>query len=216
MKRLIIICEGITEQEFCKDVLYRYLQSKDIYIETPLIKKSLGGIVPWQHLKKQIDLHLHEDVYVTTLIDFYGIHETHSFPEWDESKSITDKIERVTFLENAMQNELEDRIKHRFIPYIQLHEFEGLLFNNIETFKTTIPLKEFTGLTELENIINSNDNPELINDGKTTAPSKRLARLIKGYNKVVYGAILAESIGLERLRAKAARFNNWILQLESI
>lgn len=216
MKRLIIICEGETEQEFCKDVLYGYLQKKDIYIETPLIKKSLGGIVPWGDLKKQIDLHLQENVYVTMLIDYYGIQDFHQFPKWEESKSIVNKIERISFLENAMRDEFEDRVKHRFIPYIQLHEFEGLLFNNIETFKTNIPSKELTGLEELENTIDTNDNPELINEGKNTAPSKRLVRLISGYNKIVYGAILAESIGLERLRAKAVRFNGWIQKLESL
>ncbi len=216
MKRLIIICEGETEQEFCKDVLYGYLQKKDIYIETPLIKKSLGGIVPWGDLKKQIDLHLHENVYVTMLIDYYGIQDFHQFPKWEESKSVVNKIERISFLENAMRDEFEDRVKHRFIPYIQLHEFEGLLFNNIETFKTNIPSKELTGLEELENTIDTNDNPELINEGKNTAPSKRLVRLISGYNKIVYGAILAESIGLERLRAKAVRFNGWIQKLESL
>lgn len=216
MKRLIIICEGETEQEFCKDVLYGYLQKKDIYIETPLIKKSLGGIVPWGDLKKQIDLHLQENVYVTMLIDYYGIQDFHQFPKWEESKSIVNKIERISFLENAMRDEFEDRVKHRFIPYIQLHEFEGLLFNNIETFKTNIPSKELTGLEELENTIDTNDNPELINEGKNTAPSKRLMRLISGYNKIVYGAILAESIGLERLRAKAVRFNGWIQKLESL
>ena len=45
MKRIIIINEGPTEQEFCKDVLYPYFSAKDIYIETPTIKSSHGGIV---------------------------------------------------------------------------------------------------------------------------------------------------------------------------
>lgn len=216
MKRLIIICEGETEQEFCKDVLYGYLQNIDIYIETPLIKKSLGGIVPWEYLKKQIDLHLNEDVFVSMLIDYYGIQDYHKFPKWEESKSIVDKIDRLNFLESAMNDELEENIKYRFIPYIQLHEFEGLLFNNIDAFVNNIPLNEIKDIGELKSTISSFANPELINDGKTSAPSKRLGRLISGYNKIVYGAILAESIGLERLRAKAFRFNEWIQKLESI
>lgn len=52
MKRIIIICEGHTEKEFCKTVLASYFQSKNIYIQTPLIKKSKGGIVKWEELKK--------------------------------------------------------------------------------------------------------------------------------------------------------------------
>lgn len=216
MKRLIIICEGETEQQFCKDVLYNHFFSRDIVIETPLIKKSMGGIVAWEHIKSQILLHLKEDVTVTLLIDFYGIKDYHNFSKWAESKTIVNKIDRMTFLENAMKEEIDDRVRFRFIPYIQLHEFEGLLFNNIETFKNIIPENEFTNIRELETTINSNINPELINDGATTAPSKRLERLILGYNKIVYGAVLAEEIGLERIRAKAVRFNDWIAKLESI
>ncbi|MCI1682950.1 MAG: DUF4276 family protein [Bacteroides sp.] len=214
MKRLIIICEGETEQEFCKDVLYQHFQNKDIYIETPLIKKSLGGIVPWKQIKNQILLHLNEkEVFVTLLIDFYGIKDYHRFPKWDESKGIADKIQKMIFLEQAMK---EDISNHRFIAYIQLHEFEGLLFNNIAAFKNNIPQNEITDLTTLEDTINLNPNPELINDGPTTAPSKRLERLIKGYNKVVYGAILATAIGLQNIRNKAVHFNDWITQLENI
>ena len=49
-----------------------------------------------------------------------------------------------------------------------------------------------------------------------TAPSKRLAELIKGYNKVVYGSILAQEIGLEAIRTKSPRFHQWVTLLESI
>lgn len=216
MKRLIIICEGETEQEFCKDVLYNHFIGKNIAIETPLIKKTMGGIVGWKYIKSQILLHLHEDVFVTLLIDYYGIKDHHAFPAWNDAKTIVDKIERMSFLENAMKDDIDERVRFRFIPYIQLHEFEGLLFNNIETFRQNIPEKELTNIRELESMINSTANPELINDGVTTAPSKRLERLILGYNKIVYGAILAEKIGLERLRAKAVRFNEWMTKLENI
>jgi hypothetical protein len=45
MKRIIIICEGPTEQAFCKTNLQVHFQTKGIYIQTPLIKHSRGGIV---------------------------------------------------------------------------------------------------------------------------------------------------------------------------
>ncbi len=47
MKRIIIVCEGETEQEFCKDVLFPHFFRRDILIEHPTIKKSGGGIVAW-------------------------------------------------------------------------------------------------------------------------------------------------------------------------
>ena len=71
MNRLIIVCEGETEQEFCKDVLASYFREKNIYIEYPTIKHSNGGIVPWATLKRQLINHLHEgEVSVSMLIDY--------------------------------------------------------------------------------------------------------------------------------------------------
>jgi hypothetical protein len=218
MKRIIIICEGPTEVEFCKDVLYSHFLGKDILIQTPLIKKSGGGIVPWSILKRQIDNHLlqEKEVFVTTLIDYYGIRDKFQFPEWASSKGIVDKSKRMDLLEKGMKDSIDPSINGRFEPYIQLHEFEGLLFNDMDVFVRQIPLADFNDKTELTNIIASNPNPELINDTPNNAPSYRLMRLIKGYNKIVYGAILAKEIGLTRIRAKSPRFNTWIDRLENI
>ncbi len=218
VKRIIIICEGPTEVEFCKDVLYSYFLAKDIYIQTPLIKKSGGGIVPWSVLKKQIDNHLLQDkeAFVTTLIDYYGIVDKYQFPDWTASKAIADKAKRMDLLEKGMKDSIDPSINVRFEPYIQLHEFEGLLFNDMTVFVKQIPSSDFTNQTELTNTIASNPNPELINDTPNNAPSYRLKRLIKGYNKIVYGAILAKEIGLNKIRAKSPRFNSWIERLENI
>lgn len=218
MKRIIIICEGPTEQEFCKDVLQQNFNKRQIYLHSPAIKKSGGGIVAWGILKKQIENHLSQEkkAYVTTLIDYYGIHPKHQFPGWDSANQIVDKNKRIDFLEKAMKDALEPNLKHRFIPYIQLHEFEGLLFNNIEVFTNNIPDQDFINRLELERTISNYPNPELINDTPQHAPLYRLSKLIKGYNKIVYGAILAESIGLIKIRNKSPRFNNWITGLENI
>lgn len=214
MKRLIIICEGQTEIEFCKDVLFKHFLKKGIIIQTPLIKKSGGGIVTWEALKNQIELHLKEkDVFVTTFIDYYGIPDNYNYPSWDESKKISDRNSRMDFLENAMRNSIN---QNRFIPYIQLHEFEGLLFNNIDIFDQNFNPSELNTRQELVNILNTYPNPELINDSPLTAPSKRLERIITGYSKIVFGSILAEEIGLNNIRAKSPRFHNWIDILENI
>lgn len=218
MKRIIIVCEGQTEQEFCKDVLQPYFNSKNIYLQHPLIKKSGGGLVSWTVLKKQIENHLVQDkeAFVTTFIDYYGIHDRHGFPDWEASKAKTNKSDRMSFLEASMHSTINDSIHHRFIPYLQLHEFEGLLFNDIKVFEDNFRPDEFLNKQELEQTINANPNPELINDTPQNAPSYRLNRLIKGYNKIVYGSILADSIGLIRIRAKSPRFNNWITILENL
>jgi hypothetical protein len=218
MKRIIIICEGETEREFCNKTLHPYFISKNYLIQSPLIKKSMGGIVHWTELKKQIELHLEneKDVYVTTLIDYYGLYSKHQFPRWEDGVNISDKNSRMTFLEEAMLSSIEDKFRYRFIPYMQLHEFEGLLFNDIDIFYNQIPNHDIIGKDELEKTFAEYSNPEMINNNKTTSPSHRLERIIKGYNKIVYGNILAEAIGLSKIRLKSPRFHSWLQRLESL
>lgn len=217
MKKLIIVCEGPTEQEFVRDVLQPHFLKFQIYIRNPLIKKSRGGIVPWTTLKTQIENHLREkDCFVTTLIDYYGIEDRFNYPGWQQSKNIQDKVQRLDYLEQEMFNDINAGLSEKFIPYIQLHEFEGLLFNNLNSFEETFEATEFKDKKELIRILENYTNPEMINDHKDTAPSKRLDNLIEGYNKIVYGSILAENIGMTRLREKSPRFNQWISSLEKI
>lgn len=184
----------------------------------PLIKKSMGGIVSWVELKKQINLHLKSDTaaHVTTLIDYYGVYGKHSFPNWSDAENQPDKNLRMELIERGMHEDIDDSIRFRFIPYLQLHEFEGLLFTDINIFYEQIPGYELVGTDELKATFNQFNNPEMINNNKETSPSHRLGRIIRGYNKIVYGNILAEAIGLNKIRAKNPRFDNWIKTLENI
>jgi len=224
MKRIIVIGEGQTEQSFCNDLLQSHFNKKSIYIENPTIKKTHGGIVNWEALKFQIENHLKQDstAIVTTLIDYYGIYEHHDYPAWKDSQGIADKSERLTIIEKAMRNDIDAGLQGRFIPYIQLHEFEALLFSEIDVFKANFTPQEFKDYPYLQKTIHDNPNPETINNGNETAPSKRLEKIIDGYRsdkeslKVIYGSLLAQEIGLTKIRAKCLRFNSWILKLESI
>lgn len=218
MKRIIIICEGQTEQFFCNRMLSPYFIDRNYHIQAPTIKHTKGGIVKWPILKKQIETHLLSDknAFVTTFIDYYGLYEKYSFPNWEASELITDKNQKMNSLEQAMRDDIDETLRHRFIPYLQLHEFEGLLFNDINTFHQQIPAADLIGLEELQKTFQEYDNPEMINNNRHTSPSHRLQRIIAGYNKVVYGDILAEAIGLHRIRAKCPRFNNWLQILEQL
>jgi hypothetical protein len=218
MQRIIVICEGETEREFCNTILSPFFLKKEIFIQPPLIKKSMGGIVNWSDLRKQIILHLKHDrtAFVTTLIDYYGLYSKYNFPKWDEAESQSDKNNRMDILEKGMSNSIEEEFRFRFIPYLQLHEFEGLLFNDINIFFEQIPKNELVGLDELKSTFSNFSNPEMINNNRQTSPSHRLQRIILGYDKIVYGNILAEAIGLEKIRTKSPRFNNWINNLEQL
>lgn len=215
MKRLIIICEGPTEQAFCNDLLRDYFQSKDIILEAPTIKHSNGGIVAWDTLRKQIVRHLNEGNSIVSLfVDYYRIRDSYRFPGWMESKSISNIYDRMHFLFEQMSLDIDENLRSRFIPYIQLHEFEGLLFSNIAVFQNNFTKNELN-FSLLESAVNSADTPEEINNGPATAPSERLKKAIKGYDKVVYGACLASDIGLNTIREKCILFNEWVMKLET-
>ncbi len=223
MKRIIIICEGQTEQQFCNDVLQKYFNQKGISLQNPAIKKTGGGIVNWEALKYQIETHLRQDstAIVTTLIDFYGIHEHHKYPNWKIASN--NKVQKNAGMDLMEKGMLEDVKNHnRFIPYIQLHEFEALLFSDISIFDKNFETNEILDYEYLKQTIIENPNPEMINDGSQTAPSKRLSKIIKGYfsdnenMKVFYGSILTYDIGLNKIKEKCPRFNNWISMLENI
>lgn len=109
-----------------------------------------------------------------------------------------------------MKEDVEDAVRYRFVPYIQLHEFESLLFIDINAFYRWIPKREFRDEEALKQVISSFPNPEMINDNKETSPGHRLKKLISGYDKVLYGSIIAEEIGIDHMRERAPRFNHWI------
>jgi hypothetical protein len=122
----------------------------------------------------------------------------------------------MDFLEKAMSDDIEDEFRFRFLPYMQLHEFEGLLFSDVAEIKNQIGENDILDIDELDNIVAQFPNPEFINGVKATAPSERLGKIIRGYNKIVYGSLLAQSIGLEKIRNKCLRFNEWILKMEKL
>lgn len=216
MKRLIIVCEGQTEHEFCKDVLYDSLKNNFDTLDFPLVKHSGGGIVPWRKLKEQIIRHLQEsNSFVTTFIDYYGIPDDFCFPQWKSSKQIAGIFDRIKFLEDAMLQDLPENVRYRFIPYIQIHEFEALLFSNIDVFKDNFD-EDSIKFAQLQDAVNSFPSPEHINNGRATAPSKRLQRAVPDYNKVIFGNCIAIDIGLETMRKKCQHFNQWLEKLENI
>lgn len=95
------------------------------------------------------------------------------------------------------------------LPYIQLHEFEALVFSSLHSITSLFDDDE-ADFAEIERIVNAHSNPEDINDNPKTAPSKRLLKLIKGYHKVVDGIMIIEETGIETVLKKCTRFNSWV------
>ena len=98
---------------------------------------------------------------------------------------------------------------------MQRHEFEGLLFSNVEVFAEQVDFP-VTCRGELQAVRAQFTTPEDINDDPQTAPSKRIANVIPRYRKPLHGPLLAGKIGLDRIRAECPRFHDWVMRLESL
>lgn len=122
--------------------------------------------------------------------------------------------DKMRFLFRQMLHDLDGKFRARFVPYIQLHEFEGLLFSDISVFARNFTDGELD-FRLLKEAVACSGSPEEINNGPATAPSERLKRAVKGYDKVVYGACLAAETGLEAIREKCVLFREWLERLET-
>ena len=121
MVRIGISVEGLTEERFVKTVLAPYLVVKNIYI-TPI---SIGGGVNVDKVKSELKKIAFSFDYVTTLYDFYGF----SRKEDGETKGS---------LEQRIIDAVHDGVKDKLIPYIQMYEFEGLLFSSPEAIANVL------------------------------------------------------------------------------
>lgn len=212
MSRVLnILVEGETEKEFVNNLIFHHLFAfgisniRPITIETSPGYK--GGDVRYDARYKSNIVNLlrgKEDMVVTSLIDFYKLRS--DFPRYNEAKSIADVEARIAFLEDACYDDISDK---RFVPYIQLHEFEGLLFADTKGFDLFDDLPP-GNKKELTEIVKKYSNPELINEGSLTAPSVRLKRLIPEYQKPLYGNMIALENGFDVILQKCPRFKAWI------
>ncbi len=231
--RVNIIVEGYTEEIFVRDILKDSLALSGIYIKARSIEASRkpikglkynkhgkqfkirrGGLLDFDKAKEDINRWISEDndAYLTTMFDLYALPE--NFPKYEDAKRHRNPYKRVEVLEDALKAEINN---NHFIPYIQLHEFEGLLFSDIRAMDEVLsPYHGGSKLSKLAAIRDSFKSPEEINDGEETAPSKRLLSIYESYEKPTDGSRIAKRTGLEVMRRECRHFNEWLLRLEEL
>jgi hypothetical protein len=167
--------------------------------------KAKSDIVDWM---KEDD---NPDSFFTTMFDLYALPE--DFPGYAGARREVDPYRRVCLLEES----LRDALKHpRFVPYIQLHEFEALILAAPQhlDWEYLEHEKAIANLVALSN----QKNPEEINDRPESAPSKRIIAEIPEYEgqKAVVGPVVVEKIGLKVLRQRCRHFADWLARLEAL
>ncbi|HWM89859.1 MAG TPA: DUF4276 family protein [Thermoanaerobaculia bacterium] len=223
--RLYLFAEGQTELTFADTVLKPHLAGVGVFLHPPVLiaharKKGRvhrGGGRRYVAMKNDILRFLAQekgqDVFFTTMIDLYAIHaDLPGLADAEELRHIPEK--RVQALEEAFAKDIQDG---RFIPYIQLHEFEAYLFSDPAWFRYFYDRHE-RQIAALKAIADRYASPELINDGPDSAPSKRIIAEIPDYKdaKSAVGPQVAELIGLNVIRGKCPHFAAWLEQLEEL
>jgi hypothetical protein len=101
----------------------------------------------------------------------------------------------------------------RFVPFVVMHEFEGLLFSDCAGLSRGIGRPHLAA--DLQKVRDQFLSPEDIDDSPLTAPSKRLLSPLPGYEKPLLGNLAALEIGLARIRQECRHFDEWVTRLEA-
>jgi Domain of unknown function (DUF4276) len=225
--RLLIHVEGETEETFVNEVLRPHLYSYGYesvgarLLGNARQRIGRGGIKAWNAVRSDIVQHLKEDTaaLATTMVDYYGMPETGS-RAWPgrEQAGTAQFPQKAATVENAMLTDVIYAMganfnSGRFIPFVVMHEFEGLLFSDCVRFAYGIGQPGLA--TTLQNIRNRFNNPEEINDSPLTHPSKRVQDLVPGYEKPLLGTLAAIEVGLDSIRVECPNFRRWIERLEA-
>jgi len=222
---IYIVVEGPTEQTFVRDVLAPHMAQERIYLNPVLIGKPghKGGDVRFVRAKNDIGNFLKQrnDTYISTMFDYFRIDS--NWPGREEARrqvlhgATLTASHKAEILETATHNEIESSFPgydsgNRFIPYIEMHEFEALLFSDADILAEKTEIE----VSQILKIIEGFDNPEEINDDPAKAPSKRLGALASGYRKVAMGKTVSETIGIQAIRSQCPHFDHWLTKLEEL
>lgn len=209
MKRVHILCEGQTEEQFVKSLLAPYFYSYDIFADATILvtkrsdsgRNEKGGVSTYAKIVKDLkELCKDHSAYVTTMLDLYKLP---SDTPGMEDFSI-DSIQHALHVEKAINQNIGFSNCH---ANITVHEFEALLFSDPSAFSC---LGEDNLEKEIQRIKNEFTTPEHINSSIDSAPSKRILKLKSDYKKTTNGIEIANIIGIEKMKANCLHFASWI------
>jgi hypothetical protein len=225
MARLLIHVEGQTEQTFVNEILRDHMVAKGYHsVEARNVgnARQRGGICKWPLARKGIMNHLKEDLgcIATTMVDYYALPQNNpdGWPGRSLAADLGTAEEKGQCVQNALQNDLVSEMGNRFdasrfVPFVIMHEFEGLLFSDCTAFSRGIYHPDiqpaFSAIRE------QFTTPEEIDDSPDTAPSRRMQALVPGYQKPLLGVLAVMEIGLAAIRAECPHFDGWLKALES-
>ena len=218
MIRVHVICEGPTEEDFVRQVLLEPFAARSIQLLPSCIGRvgHKGGRVKTARLEFDLQTRFRDrECYCTTLFDFYGLPS--EFPGKAAAASIFDLAAKQRAVMLGLTEWAESRFGEnawRFLPYVQMYEFEALLFSRPDTLASAIGAPRL--VQSFQSIRSQFLTPEWINDDPNTVPSKRIETLHAGYSKPADPVLAATKIGLETIRGECPLFDQWLRSLEAL
>jgi len=153
-----------------------------------------------------------EDSWFTTMVDYHALPS--NFPGRGALPPTLNAFDRVVRLEDELSRDIAERldelpVSQRFVPYVQLHEFEALLFSDPAAFQEAFPGNPRV-VDQLTAIRAQFASPEEIDGDLRTIPSRRILDILPDYQKPVAGLLVARRIGLAAIRRECGHFNDWL------
>jgi len=228
MSRLLVHVEGQTEEAFVNELLRDYLVQKGYesvsarIMGNARLRRRRGGIRAWPSARKDIINHLRQDrnCIATTMVDFYQLPQEGdgAWPGRAKATGLTVQ-QKASCVERALLKSVAEEMGpkfdlSRFVPFVVMYEFEGLLFSDCDGFGQGIGRPDLA--PHFKAIRRRFPTPEDINDSPVSAPSKQVENLIPGYEKPLLGTLAALEIGLTRVQAECRHFAHWLEKLESL
>ena len=214
MVEVKFLVEGDTEETFVNRVLRSHFFPLGINPHPQKLGKPghYSGIVEYPRARDEILTTLRQGSvsFCTTMVDYYAMPS--SWPGRQTAAGSPVPIE-LAILADISAEMGRDFNPVRFIPYVQMHEFEALLFSDPKVLASHLGLADES---QVQGIRDQFANPEEIDDDPRTAPSKRISRLDPSYQKPYDGMLIAQHIGLDTMRAECPHFSEWIKKLEAL
>lgn len=220
MNRIVAIVEGPTERAFCQEVLAPYLGALGVFVTAQIVGRPgrKGGVRSWASVRRDVLAALKQDRQraCTTMFDYYGVPA-----DWPAAAKKKNKPFRaaVAAIERAMHDDICKEMgssfdQTLFLPYLQVHEFEALLFSGPKVLAEVLDASSLE--SKLRKVVADSGEPEAIDDGDQTHPSKRILALAPDFQKTLHGSIAAQRIGIDRMREGCPNFAKWVARLESL
>ncbi len=167
-----------------------------------------GGVTSWNRLENEIRRVLQDPTIdvVTTMIDYYGLPQD---APGMSTRPDASAHEGVTYVETEIERKIGDP---RFVPHVVLHEIESWVLAAAPQLGDLVGDSRVA--RRLARIVDDHGGPELVDNGVTTAPSKRIRDIYPAFDKTLDGPLAVIDLGLAELRRRCPHADAWLYRLE--